>query len=107
LAFHARAQLYRPLGCDQAVVAVFRADLAHERQVLRVRGQRLADQFVARADPVELRGVDVVDPVGDGAPQHGQSRLPVEGRAGQLHGAEPDPRDAPPGERGGSTRRGW
>jgi len=41
------------------------------------RVQRLADQFVHRARPVELRGVDVVHPGRDGRAQHPQRLVAI------------------------------
>ena len=46
------------------------ADLAHQRQSFGVGEQRLSDQLVGHAGPVELCGVDVVDPGVDGRAQH-------------------------------------
>ena len=86
-------------GQPRAGVVAPRADLADQREVGRIRVQRLADQFVGDVGAVELRGVDVVDAQLDCAPQHGErlvvvARRPEHARPGQLHGAEADAADS-------------
>jgi hypothetical protein len=77
--------------------------LAHDREAVRIRMQRLADELVHRARPVELRGVDVVDAGRDGRAQHPQRLVAVPWRAedpvaGELHRAVPGPAHAPAAE---------
>ncbi len=69
------------------------ADLAHQRRVLRVGVQRLANQLVGDVGTVELRGVDVVDAPFDNAAQHRDRLVMIARRAHhtrtrQLHGAK-------------------
>ena len=95
-----RAQLVGFLcGQPAARVVARAADLAHQREVGRIRVQRLADEFVGDVRAVELRGVDVVDAQLNCAPQHGErlvvvARRPEHAGAGQLHGAEADAADS-------------
>jgi epsilon-lactone hydrolase len=68
--------------------------LAHDRQAVRIRVQRLTDELVDGARAVELRGIDVVHPRLDRRPQHPQrlvtvARRPEHPVAGQLHRAVP------------------
>ena len=75
-----------------------RADLAHDDQLRRIRVERVADQLVDDVGPVELRGVDVIDPAVDRLAQH-RDRFPTIARrpehvgAGQPHRTEPHGRD--------------
>ena len=71
------------------------ADLAHQRQLGRVRVQCLADEFVRDVGAVELCGVDVVDAKFDGPPEDGDGLVVVarwaeDSGSGELHGAEAD-----------------
>ena len=68
-------QSSRPVSSRRA------ADLADQREVVRIGVQRLADQLVGHVGPVELRGVDVVDAQLDCAPQHGDRLVVVARRA--------------------------
>ena len=82
------------------------AHLAHDRQPVRVGEQRGADQLVHRAQPVELRGVDVVHPGLDRRAQDPQclgyvGRWPEDAVAGELHRAVPSPAGPPPADREG------
>jgi len=88
----------------------FGADLADEHQVIRVGVQCRVDQLVGDADPVVVRGVDVVDPCLDGQAKHRQGRVPVargtpDPWPGKLHGAKADARYGPPGKCGAAA--GW
>ena len=78
-----------------AGVVAAAADLAYQREVLRVGMQRLPNQLVGDVGTVELGGVDVVDAEFDRPPQHRQRRVavprrPEDVRPGQLHCAEAD-----------------
>ena len=69
------------------------AYLADQREVLRVRMQRLPDELVGHVGTVELGGVDVVHAEFDRPPQHGQRFVAITRRsehAGprKLHRAE-------------------
>ena len=72
------------------------ADLGDDDEVVRVGRQRLADQLVGDLRTIEVAGVDVIDPAGDGLAQHGQGRVSILGWSeyagpGQLHGAVAEP----------------
>ena len=91
------------VGENATAVVAARADLAHDREVIRVRVQGLTDQLVHHTRPVVLRRVDVVDPGTDRRTQHAQRLVTVTGRpedvvTGQLHGAVSDPVDLPAAE---------
>ena len=64
-------------GQPRAGVVAPGADLAHEREVSRIRVKRLADELVGDVGSVELRGVDVVDAQFDCAAQHGERLVVV------------------------------
>ena len=58
--------------------------------------QRLADNLVGNVRTIEVAGVDVVHPGGDGLAQHGHCRVMIPGRAEnagsrELHGAVAKP----------------
>ena len=85
-------------GQPVALVVAAPADLADQREVVRIRVQRLADEFVGHVRPVELRGVDVVDAELDGPAQHGDRLVvvawwPEDSGSGQLHRTETDAAD--------------
>ena len=72
--------------------------LADQCQVVGVRVQRLANEFVGHVRPVELGGVDVVDTEFHRPPQHRNGFVVVTGRTedtgpGQLHRTESHPVD--------------
>src|SRR5258708_32239057 len=74
-----------------------RANLADQRQSLRVRMQRCPDELIRDIRTIELGGIDVIDAEFRGAPQHRNrlaavSRRPEYPRTRQLHGAEADTR---------------
>ena len=71
------------------------ADLGDDVQVVRVRGQRLADELVRDVRAVEVGGVDVGDAQLDDGAQHGDRRVvvlrrPEDAGPGELHGAVAD-----------------
>lgn len=79
------------------------ADLAHQRQVLRIRVEGLADELIGDIGPVELGGVDVVNTEFDGASQHRQRlvavpRWPEGPGARKLDAAKADAGDGKPAE---------
>lgn len=78
------------------------ADLADDEDVV-LGAQRLPDDLVGEAVPVELGGVDVVDAQLDGAAQQRDGRGAVRVQAGQLHRAESDTRDVPAEEPSGAA----
>lgn len=85
-------------------------DTHADAQVVRIGVQRLADEFVHRAGPVVLRGVDVVHPGRDGRTEYPQRlvaipRRPEDPVAGELHRAVPGPVHAPRAEREGPAER--
>ena len=72
-----------------------RADLGDKLQGVWVGMQCLADELVDDVGSVELRGVDVVHPELERAPEHRTSRAGISRRsedagAGELHRAEAD-----------------
>lgn len=73
-----------------AVTGTSCTDLRHDREIVRVRVQRLADQLVRHIGAVELRGVDVIDAQLDRAAQDAQrlvtiARRPEHTRSRKLH----------------------
>ena len=58
-----------------------RADLADQRQPLRIRVQRRPDELVRDVRTVVLRGIDVIDAELGGAPEYRDRRLPLPGTA--------------------------
>ena len=101
----ARAPRLRRLSCTalvssagemrripRRVRAAPRADLGDDRQIVRIRMKRLADDLVDDMRPVEVAGVDVVDAARDGLAQHGDRRVailrrPEHAGPGELHRA--------------------
>ncbi len=72
------------------VVAAHRTHLGDDHQIGRVGAERLADDLVGDVRPVEVTGVDVVDPVRRRFAQHGERGLAIlrrteHARPGQLH----------------------
>jgi site-specific DNA-cytosine methylase len=72
-----------------------RANLADQRQSLRVWIQRRPDELIRDIGAIELGGIDVIDAEFCGAPQNRNrlaavSRRPEYARTWQLHGTEAD-----------------
>src|ERR1039458_5121069 len=72
-----------------------RANLADQRQSLRVWIQRRPDELIRDIGTIELGGIDVIDAEFCGAPQNRNrlaavSRRPEYARTWQLHGTEAD-----------------
>jgi transcriptional regulator with XRE-family HTH domain len=90
------AQLGGGAGVRPAAVLVATgADLRDDVQVVRVRGERLADELVGDVRAVDVGRVDVVDAELDRLAQHGDRRVvvlrrPEDAGAGELHGAVAD-----------------
>ena len=89
---------------ERATGVTARRHLAHDRQLRGIGVQRLADEFVHPARPVELRGINVVHPGVNRRAQHSHrlipvSRRPVDPVAGELHRAVPGTAHAPGAER--------
>ncbi|MNT70099.1 hypothetical protein D3C72_2084550 [compost metagenome] len=86
----ARQHVGREGRVPRRVVAAHGSDLGHDHKIVRIRGQRLADQLVGDVGAVEIAGVDVVDAGGHGLAQDRKRGVAILGRAeyawaGQLH----------------------